>query len=180
MQPSPAVLTDAANGGPHMANDTIAVLNRFFKKIRIDPASGCWIWMASKCSDGYGTFRFNGRVESAHRASYQLFVGPIPEGLHIDHKCHIPEMCLGGPDCPHRACVNAEHMEPVPCIENIRRGRNKYTSGAKKRALAACPSGHPYDEINTYKWMDAIGKWHRQCQICRQKHRVASRARGFR
>lgn len=76
----------------------------------------CWPWQGSMCATGYGS-------GSPHRATYRLFVGPIPSGLVLDHVCHTVDLeCSGGTDCPHRRCVNPGHLEPVTRSENSRRG----------------------------------------------------------
>ena len=67
--------------------------------------SGCWVWARSLDKEGYG--RWAGK--SAHRFFYEKFVGPIPDGLEIDHLCNNP------------SCVNPEHLEPVTHQENMRR-----------------------------------------------------------
>lgn len=73
----------------------------------------CWIWLGHLRPNGYGTINLyrDGRtqVRSAHRTSYEEFIGPIPEGYQIDHKCGV------------LACIHPNHLEPVPGLENIRR-----------------------------------------------------------
>lgn len=75
--------------------------------------AGCWIWQRRIGTHGYGalTGRDNGKpvVRLAHRVSYEAHVGPIPDGLQIDHLCAVT------------ACVNPAHLEPVTAAENIRR-----------------------------------------------------------
>lgn len=75
--------------------------------------NGCWIWQSNGGSHGYAqaTHRVDGKTvtELMHRVSYEVFVGPIPEGLTIDHLCNVIR------------CVNPEHLEPVTLAENIRR-----------------------------------------------------------
>lgn len=117
---------------------------RFHKHYTINWLTGCWEWDAP-CADGYGRIWWEGRSVYPHRLAYQLYVGPIPDGLHIDHTCHDPAVCLGGPSCPHRGCVNPDHLEPVTHAENTRRGGNA------QRRKTHCPQGHPYNEANTYR-----------------------------
>ena len=86
--------------------------------------------------------------EMAHRWAYEDKVGPIPEGLDIDHLCRV------------RACVNPGHLEPVTRAENIRRA-----AAAKN----ACPAGHAYTEDNTYI---RPGTVHRRCRECAKERDI--------
>lgn len=106
--------------------------------------SGCWEWQGTVHPDGYGQFSVDGRMAKVHRWAYEQFVGPIPDGLTIDHLCHSNDLtCLGGVTCRHRRCVNPEHMEPVTRRVNSRRG----VKGRKTE----CINGHAFDENNTIK-----------------------------
>lgn len=81
---------------------------------------GCWHWQGAIGSHGYGQFLGpDGVVGLAHRISYELHIGPVPEGLQLDHLCRV------------RPCVNPAHLEPVTCAENLRRAR------AARKASAA-------------------------------------------
>ena len=106
---------------------------------------GCWHWTGGRTSHGYGTLWFDGRSQRAHRVVYEALVGPIPDGLVIDHLCR------------NRLCVNPDHLEPVTLLENIRRGQG---NGSKTH----CPSGHEYTPENTRR--NALG-W-RYCRTCKR------------
>ena len=95
-------------------------MERFEKFIAIMPDT-CWVWTGSVNRKGYGSFRLNGKLQAAHRVSYELYVGTIPEGLHIDHLCRKP------------GCVNPSHLEPVTPGENTLR--------AYKANLVPCKHG---------------------------------------
>ena len=64
----------------------------------VDPATGCWLWLRSKNSQGYGSIRFQGRTWVAHRCSFSTFRGPIPSELCVLHRCDVP------------ACINPDHL----------------------------------------------------------------------
>lgn len=72
--------------------------------------SPCWVWQRALDKQGYGCAWSEQRLRGAHRVIYELLVGPIPDGLELDHLCRVP------------ACVNPDHLEPVSRSENIRRG----------------------------------------------------------
>jgi hypothetical protein len=75
---------------------------------------------------GYGQLTVDRVQYRAHRVTYEHFVGPIPEGLVLDHLCHSTSTdCPGGRDCPHSACVNPDHLEAVTQGENVRRAKFK-------------------------------------------------------
>lgn len=91
--------------------------------------NGCVVWAGGKNNNGYGHITIDGQRIYTHRLSYELHVGPIPDGLVIDHLCR------------NRACLNPHHLEPVTQGENTRRG--------EPAQRTHCPAGHPYDEANT-------------------------------
>jgi hypothetical protein len=88
--------------------------------------SGCLIWTGALKANGYGKLVFEGKNLHAHRAAYELAKGPIPEGLTLDHTCHTNDSkCPGGDTCPHRACIDPDHLEPVTRAENVKLGATK-------------------------------------------------------
>ena len=86
---------------------------RFDTKYIVDENTGCWQWIGAIDDSGYGEFGLNKKIVYAHRYSWELEHGPIPEGLQIDHLCR------------NRACVNPVHMELVTTQENTRRGARR-------------------------------------------------------
>ncbi len=133
--------------------------DRFLDKVnKVNRFSGCWLWVAATGKDGYGRFSVNGRMELAHRIAYNLYVGPIPEGLELDHACR------------NHACVNPNHLETITHLENVRRGNARDTHNNLK---THCPQEHEYTPENTYLW-----NGRRACRTCRldagKRWRVAS------
>lgn len=119
---------------------------RFWSKVFKTPT--CWEWTASKIPSGYGRFNASGHAwEYAHRFSYQLIYGDIPDGLEIDHLCR------------NRGYVNPSHLEPVTHAVNCQRGN----IGRIQRLKTHCPRGHPYDSENTRLYRNG-----RYCRACSQ------------
>jgi hypothetical protein len=87
--------------------------------VQLDHPTPCWIWRLARNRDGYGVaWSRHGKMTLAHRVEYEKHIGPVPEGLTLDHLCR------------ERGCVNPEHVEPVTQAENNRRGRGtKLTPG---------------------------------------------------
>lgn len=141
------------NGDPSAFLFHIPAANRFDRYVD-RRADSCWLWTGGLNNRGYGRFYDGTRMVLAHRWAYEHFVGPIPDGLQLDHLCRV------------RHCVNPAHLEAVTNKVNSLRG----VSPAAKNALKTnCPQGHPYDDANT--WVSKNG--FRQCRTC---HRIRRRA----
>lgn len=161
---------------------------RFF--FQVNKTDTCWLWTGTLNPKGYANFSAGGTTVIAHRWAFERFVGPIPDGLHIDHLCRV------------RRCVNPDHLEAVTLTENNRRSKpmspycphghlkdgvdNKGKRfcrecgriSARERAARAraaqratlvptpapthCRNGHIYDEANTYHYRGT-----RRCRRCK-------------
>lgn len=121
-----------------------AIQERIMTRVVADPGTGCWLWEGTQ-QKGYGRISMlrdgGGRADLVHRVMYEASVGPISEGMQLDHLCRRHE------------CVRPEHLEPVTPRDNTRRGTALITH---------CPKGHPYDKANTR--VKAAG--HRSCKAC--------------
>ena len=128
---------------------------RFMRYIR--ESDGCWIWIGGN-NGKYGVF-YAGPDETpmrpyAHRWSYEHFIGPIPDGLEINHKCETP------------LCVLPAHLEAVTTKENMNYGNHP---AAVKARQTHCKRGHEFTAKNTYIKPNGT-------RSCRECHKLNERA----
>lgn len=137
--------------------------DRFWNCVDKSAPNGCWVWTGPMDPYGYGKFfrvePLKGRTRlPAHRASYEYLVGPIPDGLVLDHLCR------------NHPCVNPEHLEPVTDRENILRGKSL---AAKNARVTHCPKGHPYAGDN----LKITKTGRRRCITCNREYAKEQRER---
>ena len=135
---------------------TYLYLKQFEEAYIPEPNTGCWFWLGYLSEGGYGRFspKFRMAPLYAHRVSYEIHKGPIPDDLEIDHLCKT------------RCCVNPDHLEAITHLENIRRGN----SGINNKIKTHCKRGHEYSLENTF--VNKRGQ--RVCRACdraRNPHR---------
>ncbi|MGW7100333.1 HNH endonuclease signature motif containing protein [Streptomyces sp. NPDC054838] len=108
------------------------------KKLKANSESapnGCIHWTGSTAR-GYGQIWANGKMRKAHVVAYEDQVGPVPGGMQLDHRCHNQDPdCDLGEDCPHRRCINTDHLEPATSSENTLRGKTLAAHNAAKTHL---------------------------------------------
>lgn len=139
-----------------MPRETRPPIDRLMEKVVIVDDLGCWEFTGCTGGDGYGWLRIGARAHAAHRVTYEHFVGPIPDGLTLDHLCR------------NRLCVNPHHLEPVTRGENVMRGVG---FAPVNKAKTHCPHGHEYSPENTYRnrrgWRAC-----RACHLARMRRRA--------
>lgn len=138
----------------HSQRSHPTIEGRFWGKVDRSAPNGCWEWTGNITAKGYGLFtvRPGPRTVSVHRFAYELVVGPIPEGLQLDHLCR------------NRKCVNPAHLEPVTNRENYMRSPRTGTE-------THCKRGHEFDSDNTYLRPNG-SRVCRECRRLRDRERV--------
>ena len=127
--------------------------DRLARHVAEDP-DGCWLWEGGvKGSPGmpYGAVKYRRVSYLAHRLAYELLIGPIPEGMQLDHLCRV------------RLCFNPRHLEPVTPRENMIRGTGP---SARNSVKEHCLHGHPLSGANLYVYTRS-GETARACRACR-------------
>lgn len=132
---------------PKVQQRGLSIGERFWSKVSYH-WDGCWIWtgaLSKREGRSYGRFMLErGRVEGAHRLSYEWFYGPISDDVEVDHLCFTTH------------CVNPAHLDAVTPRENVRR---------YALTLTHCAAGHPLTPDNVWIISDD-GRSHRRCKVC--------------
>ena len=126
---------------------------------KVEKSDGCWNWVGgiSRHPGGYPVLQVNHTPVRAHRISWELVNGPIPDGLVVDHLCR------------NTRCVNPAHLEPVTFRENVLRGIGITASESRQ---THCKRGHPLSGQNLVVRRDG-----RECRVCKNMHSRASMRR---
>lgn len=157
-------LRNQRHGDPLYVAPRPTLRERFDSKV-LKRDSGCWEWSGAHFqATGYAIFNVPSdrdgrwRPRTAHRVSYELYVGPIPDGLFIDHLCR------------NHGCVNPEHLEPVTPQDNVLRGEAPCAISVRENR---CAKGHEFTPANTYLRRRANGKTKRECRECARRREAA-------
>lgn len=144
-EPFPRLSADAHPGRKCLPRGS-SVLDRLMFRTALLP-NGCWEWRGARNQKGYGNIRVDtyGPAKSVHRVAYTELVGPISDGLEIDHLCK------------NRACINPEHLEAVTRTVNIQRVDQR---------RAVCKNGHEMTVENTRIYITKAGVKSHNCRAC--------------
>ena len=142
-----------AEGITEMCDVGQIYIDRMWSRVRKTDA--CWVWLGCRVG-GYGQMGISDRKRVfVHRLAYAQLVGPIPDGMTLDHLCR------------NRSCVRPDHLEAVTQRTNVLRGVGRSAVNARK---TACPRGHAYTPENT-RW----SRKKRHCRECDRRAKCAAR-----
>lgn len=145
----------------HHMTQRVPLKDRITRNVTVDD-NGCWLWQRRTGRDGYGLMwiKEGGRqwLRFAHRIAYTEWVGPIPEGLQLDHLCRV------------RACCNPSHLAPVTSRANTH-APGSQAPAALNAAKVECPKGHPLVVKHYPKGT------RRDCPVCQRESSRKYRAR---
>ena len=127
--------------GSPIKNTPKPLQDRFWEKV--DKSGTCWLWTSNCNPAGYGSFLIAGKNRVAHRVAYELLVGPIPEGMFLDHICHTTK------------CVRPDHLRPATPKQN---GENR--RGAQSNSVTGVRGVTP--TRNGKKWRATVLHYKKQ------------------
>lgn len=150
---------DTRRGGPIPKPVSV----RLWAKVNKSAPNGCWEWNGARDPNGYGRIQVmkDGKwgARLTHRTAYELLKGPIPDDLHLCHRCDNPP------------CCNPDHLFPGTPLDNITDAKLKgrvpnRNTGHTQSAKTHCPKGHEYTKENTYT---NPNKYERACIKCQRE-----------
>lgn len=101
-------------------------IKRFWSKVTIGEPDACWVWTGCRAKDGYGRLTRDGKSHTAHRIAWGFSNGPIPDGMHVLHRCDFPP------------CCNPAHLWIGTNADNVRdktaKGRNNSPTGDRHKS----------------------------------------------
>jgi len=127
--------------------------DRFFQKVL--KTDSCWLWTGGIATQGYGVFRVDGKSVSAHRHSYKIHKGEIPDGMHVCHSCDV------------RNCVNPDHLWVGTATDNMQDMIKKGRQCAANKKQERCKHGHSF-EIDGHRVYVYKGRSWRICLTCKK------------
>jgi hypothetical protein len=127
----------------------VPIIDKFFERVGKKQSNGCILWTGRLSEDGYGRFDSNGKQHLAHRTSYELFVGAIPKGMHVLHRCDTPACirptCLFiGTQADNVADMMAKNRKPMGeqtrasklTEKLVKEIRERYRNGERRASIA--------------------------------------------
>lgn len=139
---------------PRGVYERVSVRERFDARWTPEPNTGCWLWTGGLMNRGYGKLCFGDGTRLAHRVSWELHRGPIPEGLVLDHVCRV------------RSCVNPDHLRLVTIAQNVL--ENSVSESALHAKQTHCLKGHELPP-------KIVGVRYRKCMLCHPRRMEAQR-----